>query len=76
MKIRDKVFSQMRKTGLKLNKAKCEFLIKQLTYLGHLIIHEGIKPDPPPIIKAIIDMPIPENKKDMQRFFGNDKLPM
>ena len=64
-----KVFSRLRKNGLKLNRTKCEFAKTQITYLGHLISHNRFEPDLNKI-KAIIQMPNPENKKDIQRFLG------
>ena len=58
-----------RRNNLKLNRDKCEFGVKELTFLGDVLSIEGCKPDP---IKtsAIINMPRPENKKDIQRFLG------
>jgi hypothetical protein len=45
IKLRD-VFSRLRKYNLKLQPDKCEFLRKEVNYLGHLIIEEGCRPDP------------------------------
>ena len=45
-----------------MNRTKCEFAKTHITYIGHLISHNGIEPDPNKI-KAIIQMPNPENKK-------------
>lgn len=39
------IFGRLRKTGLKLNPQKCNFLKTELLYLGHLVSAEGIKPD-------------------------------
>ena len=55
--------------GLKLNKDKCEFGVSSLLYLGHIISKEGIIADPSKI-KAITEMPIPADKKGVQRLLG------
>ena len=56
-----KVFGRLRENGLKLNRTKCEFAKTHITYLEHLISHNGIESDPNKI-KAIIQMLNPENK--------------
>ena len=48
--------------GLILNKDKCRFGAPQVTYLGHIIIAEGISPDKEKV-RAIAEMPPPEDKK-------------
>ena len=57
------------RSGMKLNNNKCEFMVAEVKFLGHLISSEGIKPDPEKI-HAIADMPIPQNKEELQRFLG------
>ena len=42
-------------------------LATDLIYLGHRIKSEGLKPDPSKI-KAIVKMPNPHNKEELQRF--------
>ena len=46
-------------SGLKLNKAKCEFRKKELTCFGHVINEHGISPDPEKV-KAMNELPPPE----------------
>lgn len=41
-----KVFEKRAQYNLKLNSQKCSFLRKEVTYLGHLITHEGVEPGP------------------------------
>ena len=55
--------------GIKLNKKKCQFLCKEVKYIGHIITPEGLKPDPEKIT-AITQMPPPTDKKGIQRFLG------
>ena len=63
------VLDKVRESGLKLNKKKCIFRVTQTTFLGHLISADGIKPDPRKI-EAILQMPTPANKTELQRFLG------
>ena len=59
----------IRKSGLKLRKHKCQFGVTKITFLGHTISAEGIRPDVKKV-SAIIDMLAPTNVKELQRFLG------
>lgn len=61
------VFERLRKVNLKLNPTKCDFLKKQILYLGHLISSEGISPDPQKS-ETISRYPIPQNADESKRF--------
>lgn len=63
------VVKAIEKSGLKLNKAKCQFGLSEVTYLGHKLTSDGIKADEDKI-KAIKDYPHPKNKEELQRFLG------
>jgi hypothetical protein len=63
------VFARLRKYNLKLQPEKCEFLRKEVNYLGHLITEEGCRPDPAKVA-AIENYPRPENEKQLKSFFG------
>ena len=63
------VFERIRQSGLKLNKDKCVIGATELSYLGHVTSDEGIKPCHEKI-QAILDMPLPQCKADLQRFLG------
>jgi hypothetical protein len=41
--------------------------LRQLSYLGHVVTNEGVKPDPQKI-KAIKEIPTPRNTKDVKTF--------
>ena len=43
--------------------------MNQVKYLGDIVTADGFKHDPDKI-KAIIDMPEPQNKQDLQRLLG------
>jgi len=55
--------------NLKLNKAKCQFKKQEITYLGHVLTIDGLKPDPKKT-QAISDMTPPMSREALQRFLG------
>ena len=55
------VLTCIRESGLKLNRARCVFGVTELTFLGHIHLAEGVKPDPKKA-EAITDMPTPSKK--------------
>jgi len=64
-----KVLQRLRKHNLKLQIDKCEFLRKEVTYLGHIISENGILPDPSKL-SAVKNFPTPKKIKDVQSFIG------
>ncbi|KAJ0177013.1 hypothetical protein K1T71_007022 [Dendrolimus kikuchii] len=63
------VFNRLRSFNLKLQPEKCEFLRKEVAYLGHIIGEDGVKPNPDKI-KAVTNYPIPQSPKDIKSFLG------
>lgn len=63
------VLEKAKLSGLKFNKEKCQFGIREVKYVGHILSSEGIKPDPEKV-RAIISMKEPSNKKELQTFLG------
>ena len=63
------VFEHLRKANLKIQPDKCEFLRKEVAYLGHLITKDGVKPNPMKV-DAILNFPQPKNQKEIQSFLG------
>ena len=59
----------IQKVGLKLNRAKRVFGAEEIIFLGHLVSGEGIKVDLSKV-SAILHMPIPQNRKELQSFLG------
>ncbi|CAB4018481.1 Hypothetical predicted protein [Paramuricea clavata] len=64
-----KILDKIRDSGLKLNHAKCIFGATELTFLGHIMSADGVKPDPRKI-EAITKMPVPTSPAELQRFLG------
>ena len=63
------VLNKCREIGLKLNPDKSIFKSIQVLFFGHLVTSTGLKPDPKKI-KAITNMPVPQNKTQLQSFVG------
>ena len=64
-----KVLERIESAGLKLNKEKCKFRQDQLHFLGQVIDKSGVRPDPDKV-KAIRELPPPQNVNDLRRVLG------
>ena len=65
----DRVLQCAQQRNLKLNKDKSRIKLKEISYIGHVLSEEGIKPDLKKVI-AITEMKHPANKDELQRFLG------
>jgi hypothetical protein len=63
------VFARFRKYILKLQPDKCEFLRKEVNYLGRLITEEACRPDPSKV-EVIETFLQPRNEKQLKIFLG------
>lgn len=63
------LLDRLRSIKLKLNRSKCKIRLTEMTYIGHVLSEEGLKPDLEKV-RAIQDMPAPEDKAALQRFTG------
>ena len=63
------LLERLRSINLKLNRSKCKIRMTEISYIGHVLSEQGLKPDPEKI-RAIQDMPAPEDKAALQRFTG------
>lgn len=64
-----KVIERAIQYNLKLNYDKCEIRQPQVSYVGHLITKNGIKPHPSKV-RARVDMPKPKDIEGVRRFLG------
>lgn len=62
------VLTRLQEAGLTLNE-KCTFAQSETLFVGHKVSAAGVEPDPEKI-RAITDMPVPENAADVRRFLG------
>ena len=63
------VLGRFRKANLKLHPRKCHFAVKKVTFLGHVLSPEGIKPNPDKV-EVIKSYPKPKNLKQVRGFLG------
>ena len=64
-----KVLQRLKNSGITLNPDKCLFSMSRLQYLGQVIDSDGIRKDPAKV-KAITELPEPEDVPDVRRFLG------
>jgi transposase InsO family protein len=64
-----RLLQRCREQGIKLNKDKVEYKQKEISYLGHILSRQGLKPDPKKI-SAVQQLPTPEDKQAIQRLLG------
>lgn len=65
----EKIFEKLREVNIKLKPKKCNFILKKVKYLGHIITQEGVHPDPEKV-EVIKKFPIPKNVKGVRAFMG------
>ena len=65
----EEVMQIMKSQGLRLKKDKCQFMTKEVRYLGLRLGANGIKPDPQRV-KPVLDAEPPKNVKEMREFLG------
>ncbi|XP_069139203.1 LOW QUALITY PROTEIN: uncharacterized protein [Argopecten irradians] len=63
------LFLRLRKAGLTARPTKCFLAHRSLPCLGHIVGEQGLLPEPEKI-KAILDAPRPETKKQVRSFLG------
>ncbi|CAB4010198.1 Hypothetical predicted protein [Paramuricea clavata] len=65
----ESVLERCEKFNLTLNKEKCEFKSREITYIGHKLTENGVKPDEAKV-KAINEMEAPTDRKGVERLLG------
>ena len=63
------LFERCRCKGIRLNRDKVKLRLSEVTFMGHVITEDGLKPDPSKI-QGTQEMPMPENKRDVKRLMG------
>ena len=64
-----RLLQRCREKNIRLNKAKFDFKCQQVTFIGHLLSSEGVKPDPREI-DAIVNTDTPVDVQGVQRLIG------
>lgn len=64
-----KLLARLKAAGLALQPDKCQFLRRDITYLGHIITEKGVLPDPRKL-EAVRNFPVPQRKRNIKQFLG------
>lgn len=64
-----KVIERLQQVGLKLKPTKCQFILEEVEYLGHLITPQGLKPNPK-LVDAVREFATPQDLKRLRQFLG------
>ena len=63
------VLEAIAKGGLKLQPHKCQLVVAETSYLGHIVSQDGIRPLPSHT-QIIKDWPIPKTRSQVRSFIG------
>ncbi|CAI6373536.1 unnamed protein product [Macrosiphum euphorbiae] len=64
------VLGRFEEFGIAINPAKCVFAASTLTFLGHVVDAQGLRPNPDSV-DVVRRWPQPSTKKELQRFLGS-----
>ena len=64
-----RLLKQLPEANLSLQPEKCEFLFKEIAYLGYIISDKGVKPNPKKI-EAVQNFPRPKTPRNIKIFLG------
>ena len=63
------VLDRFREANIRLKPSKCTFGQSKVTYLGHIISRDGIRPDPEKV-RLLQEFPVPRTVKHVRSFLG------
>ena len=63
------VLQRLESAGMRLKREKCAFLLKSVSYLGHVISEEGLHTAESKV-KAVVEAPDPRNISEVRSFLG------
>ena len=63
------VLTRLREAGMRLKKAKCQFSLRKIEHLGHVISSKGLEPATSKVT-AIVDAPSPHNVSQLKSLLG------
>ena len=67
---REAIFECVQKTGLRLTPSKCEFGLKEMTFLTNTITSEGMSPNKTKVTDFLATLKPPKTIKQIRRFIG------
>lgn len=65
----DEVIQRLLRHGLKLRLDKCKLLQQEVKFLGHVVDHSGVRPDPDKI-SSVSNWPVPSTIRQVRAFLG------
>lgn len=65
----EEVLRRLRNYNIKLNPEKCEFMVDQVVYMGHLLDKEGIHPTDEKT-RSVLEAPTPKNVSELKSYLG------
>lgn len=69
IEVLSEILRRIKEAKVTLNRDKCQFCRPELKYLGYVVSEKGLRVDPEKV-KAIIDLPVPQNQKEVRQFCG------
>ena len=63
------VFKALMEARLYCQLPKCDFAKDEVYYLGHVVSHNGVKPDPDKV-KCVQEWPVPTDLHQLRQFLG------
>ena len=69
LKTLGEVLTKLEQAGLRLKKSKCVFMADSVTYLGHRIDADGLRPVPKKL-EAVQCAPKPHNVSELKSYLG------
>ena len=64
------VLTRLEDAGMRLKKGKCEFMLKEVEYLGHKISRDGLQPTDSSKIATVAEAPKPTGVAELRSFLG------
>ena len=65
----DKVYKLIKERGLNINLQKCQFMLKEINFLGYKLCQEGLRPHEEKV-RAVKKAPKPQNVQQLKAFLG------
>uniref|UniRef100_A0A3B3T0U0 ribonuclease H n=1 Tax=Paramormyrops kingsleyae TaxID=1676925 RepID=A0A3B3T0U0_9TELE len=65
----DGVLQRLEEAGLRLKRSKCQFMEKEVTFLGHRVDKTGLHPVPAKV-KAVQEAPSPKSVTELKAYLG------
>ena len=65
----DEVLKRLESAGLRVNSAKCQWMLDEVTYLGHKVTSQGVHTTDEKV-RAVVDAPAPQDVSQLKSYLG------